>query len=84
MLGPGVWAEVELTEGQRISFAFREVPSEKDSLVDPPMSNALMDGLMKQTFKFWVQWIAQSKYSGRFREVVHRRYENRNREIAFS
>ncbi|KNC96195.1 uncharacterized protein SPPG_08349 [Spizellomyces punctatus DAOM BR117] len=74
MLGPGVWAEVDLREGERITFAFREVPkqTEKDMLVDPPMSNALMESLLKQTFNYWTRWIAQSKFSGRWREVVHR------------
>ncbi|TPX71787.1 hypothetical protein SpCBS45565_g00976 [Spizellomyces sp. 'palustris'] len=74
MLGPGVWAEVDLREGQRVTFVFREVPkqAENDMLVDPPMSNALMESLLKQTFNYWTRWIAQSKFSGRWREVVHR------------
>ncbi|KAJ3009363.1 hypothetical protein HKX48_008014 [Thoreauomyces humboldtii] len=72
MLGPGVWAEVVLKEGQRISMAFREQPKEKGGEGDPDMSNELMESLLKQTFNFWIKWIGKSKFTGRWREVVHR------------
>ncbi|KAI8823994.1 glycoside hydrolase family 15 protein [Fimicolochytrium jonesii] len=72
MLGPGVWAEVELKEGQRISFAFRERPEEEDAAVNPTFDNDLMESLLKDTFSYWIRWIGKSKYSGRWREAVHR------------
>ncbi|KAI8922134.1 glucan 1,4-alpha-glucosidase-like protein [Powellomyces hirtus] len=75
MTGPGVWAEVELKEGQRISLAFREKPKEDKSAdkdADPCFTNELMENLLKQTFNYWIKWISQSKFTGRWREVVHR------------
>ncbi|KAJ3185611.1 hypothetical protein HDU87_000235 [Geranomyces variabilis] len=73
MTGPGVWAEVELKEGQRISLAFRERPAENTGGdKDPRMTNSLMESLLKQTFNYWIKWIGQSKFAGRWREVVHR------------
>ena len=41
---------------------------------DPVLSQDLLDGLYKATAGFWLKWIGQSKYTGRWREVVHRRH----------
>ncbi|KAJ3042644.1 hypothetical protein HDV00_006923 [Rhizophlyctis rosea] len=80
MLGPGAYAELDLIEGQKITFVFREVEgkcpegcSEKSpDPGDPHLSQDLLDGLFKATAQFWLKWIGQSKYTGRWREVVHR------------
>ncbi|KAJ3051925.1 hypothetical protein HK097_007074 [Rhizophlyctis rosea] len=79
MLGPGAWAELDLIEGQKVTFVFREVAGKapegctaQTDPGDPALSQDLLDGLYKATAQFWLKWIGQSKYTGRWREVVHR------------
>ena len=84
-LGPGVWAEFDMRETQEVVFVFREVPDNgaEDADVspidrklrmahDPPLTMSLMDGLFRQTSTYWLNWISQSTYSGRWRENVMR------------
>ncbi|CAG8563251.1 1266_t:CDS:10 [Ambispora gerdemannii] len=80
--GPGVVAEFTLKENQQIIFILREIPDTVNSrayqknlplrFIDPPLSLPLMKALFRQTVKFWQDWIAQSRYKGRWRENVNR------------
>lgn len=85
--GPGVFAEFDLQETQEVSFVFREVPdseashapAEEDAVdrrlrmaFDPPLTMSLLDALFRQTSTFWLNWVSQSTYKGRWRENVMR------------
>lgn len=85
--GPGVWANFDLKETQEVTFVFREVPSiesehkgKKESVVDrklrmavdPPLTMSLLDALFRQTSTYWLNWVTQSSYRGRWREYVLR------------
>ncbi|KAL7308178.1 hypothetical protein PS15m_012064 [Mucor circinelloides] len=85
--GPGVYAEFDLQETQEVSFVFREVPdseashppAEEDAVdrrlrmaFDPPLTMSLLDALFRQTSTFWLNWVTQSTYKGRWRENVMR------------
>ncbi|KAG1226061.1 hypothetical protein G6F35_003082 [Rhizopus arrhizus] len=80
--GPGIWVEFDLQETQEVEFIFREVPNvpSADSLinrklrasVDPPLTLSLLDALFRQTSGFWLNWVAESTYKGRWRENVLR------------
>jgi GH15 family glucan-1,4-alpha-glucosidase len=84
-LGPGVWAEFDLKETQEVVFVFREVPATTGSLenenaidrklrlaADPPLTMSLLEALFRQTSTYWLDWISQSTYKGRWREHVFR------------
>lgn len=84
-LGPGVWAEFDLKETQEVVFVFREVPSSgvdniEETFIDrklrlaadPPLTMSLLDALFRQTSTFWLNWVSQSTYKGRWREHVLR------------
>jgi hypothetical protein len=85
--GPGVWTEFDLQETQEVIFVFREIPStetakkrEEETVVDrrlrmasdPPLTMSLLDALFRQTSTYWLNWVTQSTYSGRWREYVLR------------
>ncbi|KAI9485858.1 MAG: Six-hairpin glycosidase-like protein [Benjaminiella poitrasii] len=85
--GPGVWADFDLKETQEVVFVFREVPRMESSemmqnetmadrklrmAVDPPLSMSLLEALFRQTGTFWLNWVTQSTYKGRWREHVMR------------
>lgn len=64
-----VSAAVELTEGDTALFVL-EVLGEDDE----PSENAmdLTDALLDATTSYWRHWLGQSRYQGRWREMVHR------------
>ncbi|KAI8639539.1 Six-hairpin glycosidase-like protein [Parasitella parasitica] len=85
--GPGVYANFDLQETQEVSFVFREVPTSEAShnpsqedaadrrlrlASDPPLTMSLLDSLFRQTSTFWLNWVTQSTYKGRWREHVMR------------
>lgn len=84
-LGYGAWAEFDLKETQEVVFVFREVPTSiaegvEESFIDrrlrlatdPPLTMSLLEALFRQTSTFWLNWISQSTYKGRWREHVLR------------
>lgn len=84
-LGPGVYADFGLQEAQEVTFIFREVPEgpedySKESAIDrklrladdPPLTKSLVDALFRQTSTYWLNWVSQSTYKGRWRENVLR------------
>lgn len=69
MLGEGVVAHLEITEGQAVSFVLR---NDKPDHVTENVTTAVLDGQQHDTQSFWYNWISKSKYKGRWREVVNR------------
>src|SRR5262249_53420034 len=60
----GVAAEFTLKGGETASFVLSENAT--------PLSEAESTSLHDETVAYWVDWIAQSQYSGRWREMVNR------------
>ncbi|KAJ7606665.1 glycoside hydrolase family 15 protein [Roridomyces roridus] len=73
-LGLGVQAEMELVEGQVVTFVVRTPP--KDGAAqpgeDPELSKELVSSLLLATNTYWSSWIRQSTYKGSWKESVHR------------
>ncbi|KAL5405896.1 hypothetical protein PMIN04_012203 [Paraphaeosphaeria minitans] len=67
-LGDGVIARFRLLEGQSVVFILHD---EQDT-VPADIATAVVDEVQKTTHKFWVRWIAQSKYHGRWESYVTR------------
>jgi hypothetical protein len=69
MLGEGVVAHIRLHDGQAISFVLRDdIPNH----VTQEVTTLVLDTQQHDTQNFWFKWISQSKYKGRWREVVSR------------
>ena len=64
-------AEFTLSAGQSACFAFGDVPPQEHSPVNL-LDVQEIQHQFDETAKFWRQWIAQSRYTGRWREVVNR------------
>src|SRR6195952_3409385 len=64
-----VSAEVELTKGDTALFVLEILDGD-----DLPSANAvdLTGSLLDATTSYWRQWLSQSRYAGRWREMVHR------------
>ena len=69
MLGDGVVAQILVQEGQAISFVIR---NDIDNHVTNHITTNILDTQQHDTQSFWYNWIAKSKYKGRWREVVAR------------
>jgi GH15 family glucan-1,4-alpha-glucosidase len=67
--GRDVTAEFKLAEGESAVFAFDEVGS---GPAPKACSGAEARTLLAETVAFWRNWLAASRYRGRWREVVHR------------
>lgn len=67
--GEGVVAHIHLEEGQAISFVLRDdIPDH----VTRDVTTEVIDRHQHDTQSYWFNWISQSKYKGRWREVVNR------------
>jgi GH15 family glucan-1,4-alpha-glucosidase len=64
-----VSADVELTKGDTALFVLELLDGD-----DMPSANAvdMTDALMDATTSYWRHWLSQSRYTGRWREMVHR------------
>lgn len=64
-----VEADVELTKGDTALFVLEILDG-----ADLPSSNSvdMTDALLDATTAYWRQWLSQSRYTGRWRETVHR------------
>lgn len=84
-LGDGVVSRFTLTEGQRVSFILRTMPSveaqhisSKQALqeyyrkYDPPLSMKFVEDTLEDTLLYWWQWIRSCSYKGRWLENVER------------
>ncbi len=68
-LGPGIVAQLHLEENQSVSFILQDSSPEKS---EERLARAAVDRAQQDTQAFWADWISQSTYKGRFREVVAR------------
>lgn len=68
---PGVRAEFSLGECDTQTFVFQQL-SGSDSTCGIQLDEAEADGLFESTVSFWREWVAQSTYAGRWREMVNR------------
>ncbi len=62
-------AEFKLSGGETAAFILEEAVEGKDS---PSSSPDYESEFFKSTLNFWRNWIGQSKYSGRWRDMVNR------------
>ena len=64
-----VVADFALKEGESAVFALREMDGESCGACLSPEEG---EALFRDTIEYWRRWIAQSRYTGRWREIVHR------------
>ncbi|OAA64834.1 glycosyl hydrolase [Cordyceps fumosorosea ARSEF 2679] len=69
MLGEGLVARVEIRAGEALSFVLR---NDIENHVDEVITTELLDMQQHDTLVFWQDFVAQSKYKGRWVEVVSR------------
>jgi len=65
-----VYSEFTLTEGETAVFALRHVSPEMGC--GYAMSAEAAEVLFRRTVSFWHGWIGKCRYTGRWREMVHR------------
>ncbi|KAL7932630.1 glycoside hydrolase family 15 protein [Trichoderma chlorosporum] len=69
MLGEGLASRFTLTAGQSISFILRnDIPDHITEII----TDEVLDSQQHDTQTFWYNFISQSRYKGRWREVVAR------------
>jgi len=64
-------AEFSLASGESAVFAFGNVPDAQKASIDL-MHRQSIEYQFAETARFWREWISQSKYTGRWREMVNR------------
>jgi GH15 family glucan-1,4-alpha-glucosidase len=69
MLGEGVVASIDICEGQAVSFVIR---NDVENHNTENITSTVLDTQQHDTQTYWYNWISQSKYKGRWREVVAR------------
>jgi GH15 family glucan-1,4-alpha-glucosidase len=65
----GVQANLELKQGERATFVLRPL-NEKDR--GGQVNEEVEEDLLKDTVKYWHDWLSQCTYKGRWRETVYR------------
>lgn len=68
-LSPGLVARVQIYEGQTMSFVLRN--DAQDDVI-PQITSLVLDEAQHDTQNFWYNFLAQSRYKGRWMEVVSR------------
>ncbi|MFJ3895304.1 glycoside hydrolase family 15 protein [Streptomyces sp. NPDC090083] len=64
-----VWADFKLDEGESAVFALDQVDGEVTSR---PCARQEAEDEFAATVAYWRRWVSQSRYRGRWREMVHR------------
>jgi GH15 family glucan-1,4-alpha-glucosidase len=65
----GVTTEFTLRAGESLTFVLDSCPElDEPSVLSEPEAEALLE----ETAEYWAEWLGQSKYSGRWREMVNR------------
>ncbi|MFJ2157659.1 MULTISPECIES: glycoside hydrolase family 15 protein [unclassified Streptomyces] len=64
-----VWADFKLDEGESEVFALDQVDGEVSSR---PCARQEAEDEFAATVAYWRRWVSQSRYRGRWREMVHR------------
>ena len=65
MLGEGVVASIDISEGQAVSFVIR---NDVEKHITENITSAVLDTQQHDTQTYWYNWISRSKYKGRWRE----------------
>jgi pentatricopeptide repeat protein len=65
----GVTSEFTLDHGETVAFVLERVDPHEEP---PPHSEDETREAFERTITFWRRWLAQSRYRGRWREMVHR------------
>jgi GH15 family glucan-1,4-alpha-glucosidase len=65
----GVYCEFTLQPGETATFVLEQVP---DTYVPRAYSEVETRQAFEHTVEYWRRWLAQSRYQGRWREMVHR------------
>jgi GH15 family glucan-1,4-alpha-glucosidase len=68
--GSAVISEITIQEGDLHLFSLRQI--NEDAHCEMVFSNEEANDDFKQTVAFWRNWLSQSTYTGRWREIVHR------------
>ena len=68
--GNGMVSEFALREGQSANLVLREI--EPDAECGPALSEETAEQEFRETVGYWRDWVAQSTYTGRWREMVQR------------
>jgi len=69
--GSDVVTEFKLNKGETANFTFGGI-EEGDETQDDGIDDKAFDGFLRETSKYWRDWIGQSRYQGRWRETVNR------------
>jgi GH15 family glucan-1,4-alpha-glucosidase len=69
-LASAVVSEFTLSEGETAVFVLRHLSPELGCGISTLAEEA--EDLFRRTVEFWQRWIGQSRYAGRWREMVHR------------
>ncbi|MGH7093771.1 MAG: glycoside hydrolase family 15 protein, partial [Stellaceae bacterium] len=66
----GVQLEFGLQAGESTTFILRQLENQPNgALLESRLAG---DELLSQTLQYWRRWLGQSRYTGRWREIVHR------------
>jgi GH15 family glucan-1,4-alpha-glucosidase len=68
--GEGVAVEFDLAAGEQATFVLRQV--EAGGPGELLEARLMGEQLLRSTVRFWKQWLGRSRYTGRWREMVHR------------
>lgn len=68
--GGQVWADLALAEGESANFVIKELSEGQPC--DACFSEPVAEEGFKRTVQYWRDWLRQSTYTGRWREMVHR------------
>jgi GH15 family glucan-1,4-alpha-glucosidase len=66
----GVTAEFTLGPGESATFILRQIQA--DGATDLFEARLVGEDALGRTARFWREWLARSRYEGRWREMVHR------------
>ena len=68
-VGEDARARFILHQGESVTFALDQI---QDGQPPSPCPDAEAERLFAETIAFWRRWLARSRYTGRWRETVHR------------
>lgn len=68
--GAAATAEITLREGDEATFSLRHAGFESDNR--PSLSKEEAEQLFQATVRYWRNWLSQTTYHGRWREIVYR------------
>ncbi len=69
-LPPGVLSDFSLKENESLTFVLHQIP--EGAGCSPAVPEDESEELFRRTVNYWRRWLSQSRYRGRWREMVHR------------